>query len=62
MSDRHATVSSVSTRTGLQLGAALAIVISWTSNGSLFWALVHALFGWIYVVYALVMKEEVSFF
>lgn len=36
---------------GIGFGAALAIAISWSLNKSLFWAIVHGLLGWIYVVY-----------
>lgn len=39
------------TRAGITFGSALAITISWTANKSLFWAVVHGLLSWIYVVY-----------
>ena len=39
------------TRAGISFGSALAIAISWTANKSLFWAIVHGLLSWIYVVY-----------
>jgi hypothetical protein len=38
-------------RTGLSFGSALAMVISWTANKSLLWAIVHGLLSWLYVVY-----------
>ncbi|MBS1241456.1 MAG: hypothetical protein H6R40_883 [Gemmatimonadetes bacterium] len=39
------------TKAGISFGSALAIAISWTANKSLFWAIVHGLLSWIYVVY-----------
>ncbi len=41
-------------RGGISFGSALAIVISWTANGSIFWAIVHGLLSWIYVIYYLI--------
>lgn len=39
------------TRAGISFGSALAIAISWSANKSLFWAILHGLFSWFYVVY-----------
>ena len=39
------------TRAGISFGSALAIAISWSANKSLFWAIVHGLLSWLYVVY-----------
>ena len=36
---------------GLGLGAILAIVLSWSRNSSILWAILHAILGWIYVIY-----------
>jgi hypothetical protein len=36
---------------GINLGNALAVVISWSVNKSILWGLVHGLFGWFYVIY-----------
>jgi len=38
-------------RTGITFGSALAMVISWTVNKSLLWAIVHGLLSWLYVAY-----------
>lgn len=38
-------------KVGISFGSALAIAISWSINTSLFWAVVHGIFGWFYVVY-----------
>jgi hypothetical protein len=38
-------------RTGISFGSALAMVISWSVNKSVLWAMIHGLFSWLYVVY-----------
>jgi hypothetical protein len=38
-------------RSGITFGTALAIAISWSLNKSLFWAILHGIFSWVYVVY-----------
>ncbi|MDI9502324.1 MAG: hypothetical protein GX291_08860 [Tissierellia bacterium] len=38
---------------GVSFGSVLAIVISYAKWGSIFWAIVHGLFGWLYVIYYL---------
>lgn len=45
------TIRNEFVRGGISFGSALAIVISWTANHSLFWAIVHGLLSWLYVVY-----------
>lgn len=40
-----------STSAGIGFGCALAIVISWTSWHSIWWAIIHGVLGWVYVVY-----------
>ncbi len=37
--------------TGIGLGSIIAVVMSWTRNQSLLWALIHAFLGWLYVIY-----------
>lgn len=36
---------------GIGFGCALAITISWTAWHSIWWAILHGLLGWIYVIY-----------
>lgn len=38
-------------RNGIGFGTALAIVLSWSINKSVLWAIIHGLLSWIYVVY-----------
>ncbi len=36
---------------GITFGTALAIAISYTHNRSILWAIIHGIFGWLYVIY-----------
>jgi len=36
---------------GIGLGGIIAVVVSWSRNKSILWAIIHALFGWFYVIY-----------
>ena len=36
------------------LGSIMAIVISWSVNHSILWAIIHGFFGWLYVLYYLI--------
>lgn len=38
-------------REGISFGSALAIAISYTTNKSILWAIVHGIFSWLYVIY-----------
>jgi len=38
-------------RSGVSVGSALAIAISWSKNGSILWAILHGIFSWFYVIY-----------
>lgn len=43
-------------RNGISFGSVLAIVMSWSANKSIFWAILHGIIGWLYVVYYALMK------
>ena len=43
-------------KTGVTFGSALAIVISYTANKSILWAIFHGILSWIYVLYAGIFK------
>lgn len=38
-------------KTGISFGTALAMVISWSMNKSILWAIFHGILSWIYVLY-----------
>lgn len=41
---------------GIGFGCALAMVISYVANKSILWAILHGVFGWLYVIYFAVFK------
>ncbi len=43
---------------GIGLGSIIAVVISWSRNKSILWAIIHGLLGWLYVIYALIVKAK----
>ena len=43
---------------GISFGTALAIVISYTHNKSVLWAIIHGLFSWLYVIYFLIIRKK----
>jgi hypothetical protein len=40
------------------LGTIIAVVVSWSRNKSIVWAIVHGILGWLYVIYALLVKPK----
>lgn len=36
---------------GIGMGCALAVSISWSVNKSILWAILHGIFSWFYVIY-----------
>jgi|TARA_Y100001949_G_scaffold155515_1_gene143808 hypothetical protein len=42
-------------KTGITFGTALAIAISFSMNKSVFWAIIHGLFSWLYVIYYILL-------
>lgn len=39
---------------GIGLGSIIAVVISWSVNHSVLWAIIHGFLGWIYIIYYLI--------
>ena len=39
------------TQTGIGLGSAIAVVLSWQRNRSILWAILAGIFSWFYVIY-----------
>jgi hypothetical protein len=36
---------------GITMGSALAMILSWSINHSILWAIFHGIFSWFYVIY-----------
>ena len=47
---------STTVSTGISLGSAIAVAISWSMNNSVLWAIIHGLFGWLYVIYHVITR------
>ncbi len=43
---------------GIGLGGIIAVVVSWSRNKSILWAIIHGLLGWLYVIYALLVPRK----
>ncbi|MFN0083663.1 MAG: hypothetical protein ACKVOM_14240 [Ferruginibacter sp.] len=43
---------------GVDLGTIIAVVISWSRNKSILWAIIHGILGWLYVIYALIVGKK----
>ena len=43
--------SGTAARAGITMGSTLAMVISWNTNESIIWAIVHGFLSWLYVIY-----------
>ena len=41
---------------GIELGSMIAVAVSWSVNHSIFWCILHGMFGWIYVIYYLISR------
>jgi hypothetical protein len=43
-------------RSGIGLGTALAVTISWSLHKSILWAIIHGIFSWLYVIYFMLTR------
>ncbi len=50
MANRRA-IANYTVRSGVGLGSALAVAISWSLHKSILWAIIHGILSWIYVIY-----------
>ena|SRR6516225_5458552 len=49
--NRYYGVRVAGAKYGVGFGSALAIAISYTTNHSILWAIIHGILGWLYVIY-----------
>ena len=47
----NGTGTSGAAKAGIGFGSALAIILSWSANKSILWAIVHGFLSRIYVIY-----------
>ena len=43
---------------GVGLGTIIAVVLSWSRNKSILWAIIHGILGWLYVIYAILVPKR----
>jgi hypothetical protein len=46
------------TQTGIGLGSALAVVLSWHRNKSIVLAIIHGVLSWLYVIYFALSRQR----
>ena len=46
---------STAASSGISLGSAIAVAISWSLHGSVLWAIIHGILGWLYVLWHVLM-------
>jgi len=46
--------NSNTSASGIGIGSIIAILISVALNKSFWWAIIHMIFGWFYIIYALI--------
>ena len=51
-------VQTTVVHSGIGIGSALAIVLSWHRNKSIVFAIIHAILSWLYVIYFAVSRRE----
>ena len=51
-------ITNESLKNGIEIGSVIAIVISWSRNKSILYAILHAFFGWAYVIYFIIVRES----
>ena len=50
------TYSHTAVSTGISMGTALAMILSYSANTSIIWAIIHGVFSWLYVIYFALFK------
>ena len=45
-------------QTGIGLGSAIAVVLSWYRNKSIFFMVLHGILSWFYVIYFALTRRE----
>jgi hypothetical protein len=45
-------------KNGIGMGSVIAIVISWDRHKTILFAIIHGLFGWLYVIYYALFLEK----
>ena len=54
----YSTGKQIIVQEGISLGSVLAMVISWSRNRSILYAILHGIFSWFYVIYFLIVRDK----
>ncbi|MCL7761915.1 hypothetical protein MPF19_00710 [Polaribacter sp. Z014] len=54
----HSEVKQSIYRNGIGMGSVIAIVISWSKNKSVLYAILHGVLSWLYVIYYIINRED----
>ena len=54
----HSQTQNTVVRNGIGLGTVIAVVISWSRNESILFAIIHGIFSWFYVIYYFFALKE----
>ena len=55
MASRHSATTEI-TRSGITMGSALAMILSYNASQSILWAILHGIFSWLYVIYFVIVR------
>ena len=50
-------VQDMVTQSGIGLGSAIAVVLSWHRNKSIFFAVIHGALSWLYIIYFALTRQ-----
>jgi hypothetical protein len=53
---RSSTIITSTAKSGMTFGSCLAMVVSYTYNQSIFWAILHGFLGWFYVIFYMIFR------
>ena len=53
-----AEVSHTAAETGIGLGSAIAVVLSWHRNKSILFMIIHGILSWLYVIYFALTRKN----
>ncbi len=53
-----AVINKTIVKNGIGLGSVIAVVISWDRNKSVLYSFIHGVFGWLYVIYFIIVRDK----
>jgi hypothetical protein len=54
----HSEVKQTIYKNGIGFGSIIAIVISWSRNKSVLYAILHGVLSWLYVIYYIITRKD----